>query len=424
MPVRERQEIQEVLRKAVRPSGRIEAMKIRGFKGAATAAGIRYRDRPDLGVIFSDVPAVTAGVFTKNTVKAAPVLRALERFGKWPVLTRAVLVNSGNANACTGAEGLEAVDRCCGAVAGALGIPADQVLMCSTGVIGEVLPFDRVEAGIDELSGRLSVEGLSFVARAILTTDTVVKTAEREIGIGGSRVTVWGMAKGAGMIGPVLGLPHATMLAFILTDAAVSPDWLQGRVMEKADLSFNRIIVDGDTSTNDTVLVLANGVAGNLPLDRNHPDSSAFALALGDVFMELSEKLVSDGEGATKTVTLRVKGAGSDFEADLIARAVASSPLVKTAFFGEDPNWGRLLAAAGKTGIGFQPEKVNIHVGPVPLVRGGRAAGPEFEAEAAREMKKRKFVISMDMGMVSGEAEILTCDLSLDYIRINADYRS
>jgi len=392
---------------------------IKGFQYSAVAAELRKKDRLDVGLIFSEKPAVAAGVFTANKVKAAPVLLDMERIGQGKA--QAVLVNSGVANACTGKIGLQVAQTCSGLTAVALNIEENLVQLASTGVIGEQLPVEKVAAGMDELVSGLSPSGYDDVARAIMTTDTVPKTAGRTCMIGNKEVKLFGMAKGAGMIMPDM----ATMLCFVMTDVDIASDILQTHLSEAVKLSFNRITVDGDTSTNDTVLVLANCTSGNPEIvSRESEDSRIFATALIDLLKDLALQIVSDGEGATKTVIIRIKNAVTEKDAEQAARTIANSPLVKTAFFGQDANWGRIIAALGRAGIEFDQNQVDIFFNDVLLVQDGLAQGTAAETKATEVLKQKKFVVTIDLKKGRETAEIYTCDLSLDYIKINADYRS
>lgn len=394
-------------------------MIIKGFQYSAVAAELRKKDRLDVGLIFSEKPAVAAGVFTTNKVKAAPVLLDMERIGQGKA--QAVLVNSGVANACTGKIGLQVAQTCSGLTAVALNIEENLVQLASTGVIGEQLPVEKVAAGMDELVSGLSPSGYDDVARAIMTTDTVPKTAGRTCMIGNKEVKLFGMAKGAGMIMPDM----ATMLCFVMTDVDIASDILQTHLSEAVKLSFNRITVDGDTSTNDTVLVLANCTSGNPEIvSRESEDSRIFATALIDLLKDLALQIVSDGEGATKTVIIRIKNAVTEKDAEQAARTIANSPLVKTAFFGQDANWGRIIAALGRAGIEFDQNQVDIFFNDVLLVQDGLAQGTAAETKATEVLKQKKFVVTIDLKKGRETAEIYTCDLSLDYIKINADYRS
>ncbi len=399
-------------------------MKIPGFLASAVPAGIKYQNRLDLGLILSRVPAVIAGVFTTNAVKAAPVIAGIERISHGPSYARAIVVNSGNANACTGDQGMKNVETTARLVAQALGIGPKDVLVSSTGVIGRPMPMERIEAAVPGLVAGLSEDGMEQVAQAILTTDLVTKTASRQIRVGGKIVTIGGIAKGSGMIAPSMGSPpHATMLAFLMTDAALDPAWARAALTRSTNATFNRIIVDGDTSTNDTVLLLANSMAGNLPLVGD-ADGKPFEQALHDVCAELARKIVEDGEGATKCVSVFVTGARTDESADAVARAIATSPLVKTAFFGEDPNWGRILAAAGRAETDLDQTRISLSIDDIPIVSQGIGLGDGQEALAKAAMSKRAFAVKIDLGLGAGSSQVVTCDLSADYVRINADYRT
>ena len=394
-------------------------MVIKGFTYAAVAAGIRKKGRLDLGLIFSEKPAVAAGVFTTSRVKAAPVLLGIERLelGK----AQALLVNSGVANACTGRMGMQAAKTCTELTAAALNIDENLVQVASTGVIGEQLPLDKVAAAMDELVAGLSPSGYDEVVRAIMTTDTVPKTAERLCSIGGNEVKLFGMAKGAGMIMPNM----ATMLCFVMTDADIAADILQQHLARAVKLSFNRITVDGDTSTNDTVLVLANGTSGNPQIDTlASGESNIFEAALADLLKDLALQIVADGEGATKLVTIKVSNAANEEEAEQAARTIANSSLVKTAFFGEDANWGRIIAALGRSGVTFEQDSVDIFFDDVLLVQNGLALGPAAEIQATDVLKHKAFTVTLDLKTGQAAAEIYTSDLSIEYIKINADYRS
>jgi len=392
---------------------------IKGFKYAAVAAGIRKKDRLDLGLIFSEKPAVAAGVFTRSRVQAAPVLLDMERIGQGRA--QAILVNSGVANACTGKKGMQAARTCAELAAAALQIDGNLVQIASTGVIGEQLPVEKVEAAMDGLVGALSPAGYEEVSRAIMTTDTVPKTAERTCTIGNNEVKLFGMAKGAGMIMPDM----ATMLCFVMTDAVIAADILQQHLSRCVMQSFNRITVDGDTSTNDTVLILANGAAGNPEIAApDTEDGTLFEAALAELLKDLALQIVADGEGATKTVSVQVIHASSERDAEQAARTIANSPLVKTAFFGEDANWGRIIAALGRSGVAFAQDRVDIAFDDVLLVQDGLGQGVAAEAGATEVLKRKTFTVTVDLKTGQASCAIYTCDLSIDYIKINADYRS
>ncbi|KPK34607.1 MAG: ornithine acetyltransferase [Nitrospira bacterium SG8_35_1] len=394
-------------------------MIIKGFAYSAVAAGIRKRDRLDLGLIYSEKPAVAAGVFTTSRVKAAPVMLDMERITRGRA--QAILVNSGVANACTGKAGMEAAQASSALAAVALNIDENLVQIASTGVIGEQLPVNKLAAAMDELISGLSPGAGDEVARAIMTTDTVPKTAGRTCTISGNEVKLFGMAKGAGMIMPNM----ATMLCFVMTDADITAAILQQYLSQAVGQSFNRITVDGDTSTNDTVLTLANGMSGNPVIDATDTEEGGiFGAALKDLLRDLALQIVADGEGATKIVTVKVINAASEKDAEQAARTIANSPLVKTAFFGEDANWGRIIAALGRSGAAFKQSSVNIAFDDVLLVQNGTALGSAAEAEATEILKHKTFTVTVDLKNGQAAGEIYTCDLSIDYIKINADYRS
>ena len=350
----------------------------KGFRFAAVEAAVKKPGRLDLGLILSDADAVVAGVFTRNRVVAAPVLLCRERLAGGQA--RAVLVNSGNANACTGVRGREDAARLTGCLADLLGAEPGGIFPCSTGVIGLPLPVERMEAALPSLVASLGSDPQPF-ARSIMTTDSFPKIAARAFSSSGREIRVLGVAKGAGMIRPDV----ATMLAFLVTDAPVSAGALQRLLGEAAEQTFNRITVDGDTSTNDTVLTLASGAAGGPPLDGDPTGLKALGAALAGVCGDLARMMVRDGEGATKVVDVRVVGASSEAAALVIARTVAESPLVKTALHGEDPNWGRIAAAVGRSGA-YEGGPLRILIGGVPIVEQGLGLGAEAEAKAHEQM--------------------------------------
>lgn len=394
-------------------------MKVKGFSASAVQAGIRYKDRLDLGLIFSDTPAVAAGVFTTNKVKAAPVLIDIERLklGK----AQAILVNSGIANACTGKQGMEAALATSKGLAEKLGIPEEMIQLASTGVIGEPLRVEPFSRSFAELTDKLSSDGFNDLAQAIMTTDTVPKTSYRTITINDKDVSILGIAKGSGMIMPDM----ATMLCFVVTDAQIVFPVLKEIVKSGVDQSFNRITVDGDTSTNDMVLVLANGAAENQWIDEENPEGrNAFSVALFEIFKELALQIVADGEGATKLVTVQVKGARDAEGAIDAAQTVANSSLVKTAFYGEDANWGRIIAALGRSSCFFEQDKVDIFFDDVQIVRQGVAVGGDVEQHALKKLQNNKFTVIIDLHDGLEIAEVYTCDFSVDYVKINANYRS
>jgi glutamate N-acetyltransferase / amino-acid N-acetyltransferase len=394
-------------------------INVPGFKAGAVKAGIRGKDRLDVGLIFSEVPASAAGVFTTSRVKAAPVLLGMEnlRGGK----AQAVIVNSGIANACTGKEGMVLAKETASLVAGKLGIDPALVQVSSTGVIGEQLEIGLFEKCMAPLVDSLTSEGLSDVAQAMMTTDTVPKTAQRVFTLGGKEVSMAGLAKGAGMIMPNM----ATMLSFVMTDAAVSPDMLKSMLQKGVDKSFNVVTVDGDTSTNDTVLLLANGVAGSSEIvEQDSADATLFQECLDDLLLDLSLQIVKDAEGATKLITVHVAGAATTEDADRAARTIANSSLFKTACFGEDANWGRIIAALGRSGAVFDAEKVSIAFDDVVMVEKGLGLGADQESLATAALKKDAFILHVNLNAGTAESLVYTCDLSIDYIKINADYRT
>ncbi len=395
-------------------------MQIEGFSFSAVKAGIRYADRLDLALIFCDTPCTAAGVFTTNRVKAAPLVLDEQRLAKHRA-AQAILVNSGCANACTGSQGMDNAREISGQLSERLGIDDEMVQLSSTGVIGEQLNCAAFRDNIQKLVGKLGPDNAADVANAIMTTDTVPKLAETRLDIGGSEVKILGMAKGAGMIMPNM----ATMLAFVVSDVNIEAPVLQETLGRANRTTFNRITVDGDTSTNDMVLLLANGKAGNPRIDgTDHAHLEKFHKALTGVLKDLAMQIVRDGEGVTKSVIIEVTGAASDRDADIISRTVGTSSLVKTAFFGEDANWGRIFAAMGRSGVDFSPELVDLYFGGVQLVKQGVALGPAAEKEASEILRQREFTLTIEMNSGTGTAELYTTDLSLDYVKINADYRS
>jgi glutamate N-acetyltransferase/amino-acid N-acetyltransferase len=386
--------------------------KVRGFR----FAGIKTNGKPDLGLILADEDVAVAGVYTRNRVRAAPVEIAQRRTRKGRI--RAVLVNSGNANACTGKPGEKAALASTAALAKRLGISAELVAPASTGVIGALLPADKVVDALPRLLDAVGADKASDFARAILTTDQWPKVAARTFSLGRETATVLGIAKGAGMIHPDM----ATTLAFVVTDAAASPALLQKLLREATDATFNAISVDGDTSTNDTIVFLASGRAGTVKAGSR--EAKRLREALEDVLGALGRSIVQDGEGAEHVVTFEVSGARSDADARKAAKAIATSPLVKTALHGVDANWGRILAAAGRSGAQFEPGSASIHVGGVQIVRGGMPVGKEAERSAAAVMNGPEYTILVSLGRGPGRARYLTCDMGKSYIAVNANYRS
>ena len=387
-----------------------------GFKGSAVAAGLKKDGAMDLALIVSEREAVAAGVFTTNRVTAAPVILSQEHIkgGK----AKAIIVNSGNANACTGKNGLRDAQTTVDLVADALGVKPEEVLVASTGVIGAPLDMDLISRAIPDLVKGLVPEGLSQVADAIMTTDSFPKISQFEGKADGRPFQIMGVAKGAGMIMPQM----ATMLCFVVTDIGIGAEVLQKAVSSSAERTFNRVSVDGDTSTNDTVLVMANGMAGNGTLS---PDGvEGFQKGLTFVMRDLATMLVRDGEGASKLIYVKIKGATTDDDALTAARTIANSSLVKTAFYGQDPNWGRIMAALGRSEIHMNEEKVSIWVDDVKIVEGGLGTGADHEKEAAERMTQREFSLTVDLHQGSHEDMMITCDLTHKYITINADYRT
>jgi glutamate N-acetyltransferase/amino-acid N-acetyltransferase len=393
-------------------------MNIKGFRFSAVEAAIKKPGRLDLGLIFSETPAAVAALYTTNRVKAAPVVISMDRSKSGTA--QALLVNSGNANACTGPKGMEDAVESARLVAEGLGIPDEATLVASTGVIGVPLPMERIRKGIPPLIEGLATGTLAEIAGAIMTTDTFPKLEWRSGEANGKPYTIAGIAKGAGMIMPNM----ATMLAFLVTDAAVDPLWLDKTFREANDSSFNMITVDGDTSTNDCAIIMANGAAGNAPLAAGNRDAPLFAELLSDLLLSLARQIVKDGEGATKFVSIRVRGALSNAEAKRAAMAVANSSLVKTAFFGQDANWGRILAAVGYSGVEMDPGRVDLCFDDVTMARNGIFAGEGAEARGTEVLKKREFSVTVDLKLGDGMATVYTSDLSYDYVKINADYRT
>jgi glutamate N-acetyltransferase / amino-acid N-acetyltransferase len=393
-------------------------MNIKGFKFSAVEAAIKKPGRLDLGLIFSETPAAVAALYTTNRVKAAPVVISMERTRSGTA--QALVVNSGNANACTGAKGMDDAVETARLLAEGLGIPDEATLVASTGVIGVPLPMERIRKGIAPLIEGLSTGTLADIAGAIMTTDTFPKLESRQGVADGRPYTIAGIAKGAGMIMPNM----ATMLAFLVTDAALDRAWLEKTFREANASSFNMITVDGDTSTNDCAIIMANGAAGNTPISAGSRDAHLFAEHLNDLLLSLARQIVKDGEGATKFVTINVRGAVSHAEAKQAAMAVANSSLVKTAFFGQDANWGRILAAVGYSGAQVDPGRVELLFDAVTMARNGIFAGGDAEARGTEVLRNGEFSVTVDLKLGEGRATVYTSDLSLDYVKINADYRT
>ena len=386
-----------------------------GFRAAGVCAGIKV-DALDLALVVSEKPANVAGMFTANAVSAAPV--AVCRGALKSGTASAVVINSGCANACTGTAGIEAAEAMASVTAEALGVAADDVFVCSTGTIGKKLPIDKIREALPHAVTSLSGDGGDVAAKAIMTTDTVSKQYAVELEIGGVAVRVGGMAKGVGMIEPNM----ATMLAFITTDAAVSQPALQACLKNAVAKSFNRITVDGDQSTNDTVLLFANGACGCEILNEEHPDWRKFCEAVEDVTLVLAKKMIEDGEGATKFVTITVKGAVTASDANLAAKAVANSMLCKTAWFGGDPNWGRVIAAVGYSTAKVDPNQIDIYFDDMrAVVDGCMAEDVSFET-LEKVFKQKAFEIVVDLKLGNAEETVYTCDCSYEYVKINAEY--
>jgi glutamate N-acetyltransferase/amino-acid N-acetyltransferase len=389
----------------------------RGYRAGGLYCGIR-KTKKDLALIVSDVPASVGAVFTLNKTQAAPVLVDKLQLRASDVCS-AIIANSGNANACTGERGLNDAWTMIETTAQALGKPRREVLVSSTGVIGQYLPMEKIVPGINTLASQLSPSGNKDAAEAIMTTDTTMKEAAVRFTLGGSVVTIGGMAKGSGMIAPNM----ATMLAFITTDAAIARPLLQQALVWANDRSFNRITVDGDMSTNDMAIVLANGMARNEPIKEHSEEFSFFCSALEYVLIKLAKMIARDGEGATKLIEIVVHGAHSDKEAAQAARAVANSNLVKTAIHGADANWGRVMAAVGYSGIDFDPAMVEISFNELPVLK--RNYEIVLDEERAKQvLSQETIVISINLNQGSGAARFWTCDLTKEYVHINASYRS
>ena len=393
-------------------------MDIKGFQFSAVEAAIKNPGRKDLAMIFSEVPATSCAVFTTNAVKAAPVLLSAEHIRSG--MAQALVVNSGNANACTGEQGMVVAHDTARLVAENLGIPDNAVQVSSTGVIGVQMSMERIRVAIPGLIKGLSSGALEDVAEAIMTTDTFPKMEARSCQAGGVSYTVAGIAKGAGMIMPNM----ATMLSFIITDARVDPAALEKAFRSAVDTSFNAITVDGDTSTNDTCLIMANGMAETPVISAGSPEAQEFELLLHDVLLSLAKQIVKDGEGATKFVEVRLTGARSDGAAKRAALAIAKSSLVKTAFFGQDANWGRIFAAVGYSGIEVDPSRLSLRFNDVYMAHNGVFAGGDAEARGSLVLRKNEFTVTVDLGLGNGSATVYTSDLSHEYVSINADYRT
>jgi glutamate N-acetyltransferase/amino-acid N-acetyltransferase len=396
----------------------------KGFQAAATAAQIKYKDRTDMAMVYSEVPAVAAGTFTTNVVKAAPVKWDQDIVYNHPY-AQAIICNSGIANACTGVEGYGYCKQTADAAAEALGIPADSVLVASTGVIGMQIPIDRIAGGVTKMVPLLdgSLEAGNEAAKAIMTTDTVSKEVAVQIELDGHTVTIGGMCKGSGMIHPNM----CTMLGFVTTDADISKELLLEALREDVKDTYNMVSVDGDTSTNDTVLLLANGMAGNPKITEKNEAYAAFKEALNYVNTELAKKIAGDGEGATALFEVKVIGAKTKEEAVTLSKSVVTSSLTKAAIYGHDANWGRILCALGYSGVSFDPEKVDLYfescAGKLKIIENGVSTGYS-EEEATKILSEEAVTAIADMKMGEASATAWGCDLTYDYVKINADYRS
>ena len=389
----------------------------KGFKAAGVKAGIKKSGNLDLALIYTEKEAAVAGVFTKNAVAAAPVIvsREVVKGGK----AHAIVANAGCANACTGETGLANARKMAALAAAEVGCAPDEVLVGSTGIIGVNLPMDKLEAGIKAAAAELSEDGSKNAGNAIITTDTYSKACSCEVEIGGQAVRFGAIAKGSGMIQPNM----ATMLCYITTDANISSQLMQKALSEIVEVSFNMISVDGDMSTNDTVLVLANGASGAAEITDGSPEYEKFYATLKEICQELSKRIAADGEGATKFLTINVSGTKTFEDAKTVAMSIAKSPLVKTAFFGEDPNWGRVICAVGYAGIPMVPEKTVIKFGGVPVYANG--LGAEFnEDEIHKVMAEHDIVIDVEMGMGDAQATVWSCDFSYEYVKINGEYHT
>ena len=389
----------------------------RGFKAAGVKAGIKKSGNLDLALIYTEKEAAVAGTFTKNRVAAAPVYVSKEvvKGGK----AHAVCANAGCANACTGDEGMQNARAMAAAAADAVGCAANEVIVASTGVIGVQLPIEKMKAGIKAAAGELSEDGSVNAGNAIITTDTYSKSCATEVKIGGKKVRFGAIAKGSGMIQPDM----ATMLCFITTDAAIDQPLLQAALSEVVEVTFNMISIDGDMSTNDMVVVLANGEAGNATITEKGKEYGIFRDTLKELCTGLSQRIAADGEGATKFLTIHVTGAKSFESAKQVGMSVAKSPLVKTAFFGEDPNWGRVICAVGYAGVPMEPEHTVVKFGGIPVYANG--VGASFDEAALRKvMSEHDVLIDVELGLGDAEATVWSCDFSYEYVKINGEYHT
>jgi glutamate N-acetyltransferase/amino-acid N-acetyltransferase len=392
-----------------------------GFRWSSATANIKASGKPDVALAICDSGATAAALFTRNQVVAAPITVGRAHLAATGGKISAVLVNAGNANCATGPAGIDACRKSCIAAGQAFGVVFDEVFPSSTGIIGVPLPVEKLIAAIPAAKAALGYTPAhaEAFATAILTTDTRLKIAHESIMLSGKTVSLWGCAKGAGMIGPNVGPPHATMLVYLFTDLGACTEHLQSMLATAVDNSFNSISIDGDTSTNDTVLLLASGQSGVTAQGDHVP---AFEAALQRVCDSLAHAIIDDGEGVTHVVTLEITGARTNTDAQQIARAIAHSPLCKTAWSSADPNWGRLLAAAGYAGVPFDPANVTIEIAGLPVFAHGTRSPAYYEAATHAAMSAREYTIHLDLGQAEGRCKFLTCDLTHEYVSINADY--
>jgi glutamate N-acetyltransferase/amino-acid N-acetyltransferase len=392
-----------------------------GFKASGIAAGLKRSGAPDMAMILSDTPANFSAAFTSCVFAAAPVRLGRERVIKQKTL-RAICVNSGNANACTGQSGIDRANEMCELAAQELSIQPEEVIVSSTGRIGVQLPMNIISEGIKKAAAALNYSSGAEAAAAIMTTDTVPKSAAMEVELSSGKVTLGAIAKGAGMIDPNMHVPHATMLCYITTDAKIANSLLKDFLGRGVENSFNRINIDGDMSTNDTTVIMANGISG-VEIKAGSKDAEIFYQALQTLLQQLAREMVMDGEGATKFVTIYIENAKDAACAKTLAESIANSLLCKTAWFGSDPNWGRLVAALGYSGIDFDPELVNVYYDDQPVVlKGGDAGTPE--AKLAKVLQNREFSITVNMNAGTAKYWVWTCDISYEYVKINAEYHT
>jgi len=393
--------------------------QVPGFRASGIACGLKANGKKDLALILCDTPATAAGVFTKNRVQASSVILSRRTLKKADTI-RAIVVNSGNANACIGAQGMKDSKALINRLAEELSISKEEILIASTGVIGVPLPPNKLTDGVPELVAKCSAKGWKNAAEAIMTTDLVPKTAVLNFNLGKHEIVIGGFAKGSGMIHPNM----ATMLGFVQTNANIDAPALRQALKEANEASFNSITVDGETSTNDTFIVMANGQAGNPSIRMGSKEYTEFVAALTEVSKSLAIQIVKDGEGATKFVTVRVSGAKTKNHAKKIASSVATSSLVKTALFGEDPNWGRIICAIGYADVPIQPDRIVIRLNGATLFENDTPTKEASMESLRKKMQKKTILIAIDLNSGNESAEVYTCDLSYDYVRINAEYTS